>query len=111
MKSVLQLRVNGEQFVKILTAEGLECHLGYPGSSPLYSTYPVIRERNTFGTSGWPFTNPAARKMWDYPKGLCPVAEKMCQETIVLPWNEGLRSVHVRQIGDAIRKAISAHTK
>lgn len=97
------LRCDGAGFVEALKAEGLPCELGYPGPIPLY-LYPMIRDKKTFGSSGWPFNSPAARKMWDYGPGLCPVAERLCARTVILPWNEGLRSEHVALMAEAVTK-------
>lgn len=103
-----RLRVDGEQVVRALEAEGVGCELGYPGPVPLYM-YPVIKDKKTFGESGWPFNSPAARQQWDYGEGLCPQAERACRSTIVLPWNEGLTSKHVRLIAEAIVKVVGAY--
>ncbi|MBL9214500.1 MAG: DegT/DnrJ/EryC1/StrS family aminotransferase [Opitutaceae bacterium] len=102
------LRVAPAQFVAALTAEGVRCEQGYPGPVPLYA-YPVIRDRRTFGRSGWPFTSPPARRDWTYPPGTCPVAERLCQETVVLPWNERLEPAHVAAIAAAVRKVADAY--
>jgi len=107
---VQQLSVNVATIVQALVAEGLPCEHGYPGPVPLYR-YPVIKDHKTFGNSGWPFTSPAARQCWEYPQGLCPKAEKACQETVILPWNEGLRSSHVQMIAEAIHKVLSFYRK
>ena len=103
-----RLRVDPAQCVQALAAEGVACELGYPGPIPLY-LYPVIRERRTFGRSGWPFTSPPARKEWHYPPGTCPIAEQMCRETVILPWNERLEPDHVALIAAAIRKVVQAY--
>jgi dTDP-4-amino-4,6-dideoxygalactose transaminase len=107
---VAKLKVDLAAIIEALKAEGLFCEQGYPGPIPLY-LYPLIKEHKTFGTSGWPFTAPAARKRWEYPQGLCPKAEKACQETVILPWNEGLRSLHVALIAEAIRKVVGFYKK
>ncbi len=99
---------HGAKFVEALSAEGLHSELGYPGPIPLY-LYPVIKQKRTFGSSGWPFDSPAARKLWDYPEGTCPLAERACRETVVLPWNEGLRPEHVELMASAIRKVTAAY--
>ena len=104
------LLADGEQITAALKAEGLYAELGYPGPIPLY-LYPMIREQKTFGRSGWPFTSPAARQSWSYPPGTCPVAERLCRETIVLPWNEGLRSEHVDRIAAAVTKVTRAYRR
>ncbi|NWG12634.1 MAG: DegT/DnrJ/EryC1/StrS family aminotransferase [Acidobacteria bacterium] len=103
-----RFRVDGCRFVSALRAEGLECELGYPGPIPLY-LYPMIRDKKTFGSSGWPFTSPAARQQWEYPAGLCPVAEQACRETVVLPWNERLERHHIALVAEAILKVCKAY--
>lgn len=102
------MRVEPARWVQALTAEGVPCELGYPGPIPLY-LYPVIRDRQTFGRSGWPFTSPPARHEWRYPPGTCPVAEILCRSTIILPWNERLQLDHVTSIATAIRKVAQAY--
>lgn len=101
------LRVEPARFVAALNAEGLACEQGYPGPVPLYR-YPLISQKKTFGRSGWPFDAPTARRRWDYPEGTCPVAEQLCRETVILPWNERLQSDHVASIAAAIRKVAHA---
>jgi hypothetical protein len=39
---------------------------------------------------GLAINTPTVRKQWDFSEGLCPKAEKICKETVILPWNEGL---------------------
>jgi len=101
-------RVDTDAVVRALNAEGLAAEHGYPGPIPLY-LYEMIRERKTFGRSGWPFDAPTARRRWVYQEGLCPRAEEACRQTVILPWNEGLRSHHVDLIGSAIHKVLNAH--
>lgn len=103
-----RLRVDMDRFVSAVAAEGVDCELGYPGRVPLY-LYPSIRDRKTYGSSGWPFNSPAARKVWEYDEGLCPEAEKACRQTLVLPWNEGLTEIHVDLIAESIRKVCAAY--
>jgi dTDP-4-amino-4,6-dideoxygalactose transaminase len=103
-----QLRVGVAEFVAALCAEGVKCEQGYPGPIPLY-LYPVVREKRTFGKSGWPFQAPVARRRWEYPPGTCPVAERLCQETVVLPWNERLNFTHIDAIATAVRKVARAY--
>jgi len=105
-----KLKSSGAQIAKELQLEGLKCELGYPGPVPLYS-YPMIAEYKTFGTSGLPFTSSHTTKKWSFEKGLCPVAEKVCQETIMLPWNEGLREEHVDLIANAIITVLERNRK
>ena len=82
------------------------CEHGYPGPRPLY-VYDVLRKRQTFGTSGFPLCSPPARKEWEYPDGLCPVAEAVCPLTICCHWSERYESEHVALIAAAITKVPS----
>ena len=104
------LKVNGERIVEALQAEGLKCELGYPGTIPLY-LYPMIKDKKTFGTSGWPFNAPFTDKEWDFMPGLCPVAEKACLSTILLPWNECFKKEHINLISNAMHKVLGAFRK
>ena len=104
------MRVGGEQIVEALAAEGLDAELGYPGPIPLY-LYPMIKDKITFGSSGWPFNSPATDTQWEYAPGLCPEAENACQQTVIVPWNEGLRSRHVELMAKAISKVIDAYRR
>lgn len=101
-----KLSVAGVAITQALEKEGVECDLGYPGAVPVYM-YPSIREKKTFGNSGWPFTSPPAREQWDYDLGLCPKAEKIYKETVIMPWNVGLTSGHVNLLAKAILKVFS----
>ena len=54
----------------------------------------MIRDRVTFGTSGWPFTlaDPAAV---DYDPARFPGTFKALEQVLVLPWNERYTDEHV----------------
>ena len=95
--------------MKALVAEGIDGFVGYPGQIPLYG-YPVIREHNTFGQSGLPFTLVGARKI-DYGSSLCPEAERVCRETVCMWWTDRMEDRHLRQIAAAVRKVVSAYSK
>jgi len=105
-----QLSVDGAAVVAALVAEGLPCFLGYPGKVPLYK-YPMIRDHQTFGSSGWPFTLPSARRRWNYTDALCPMAELACRESVVIWWSERLTADHMDQIAAAVRKVIGAYRR
>ncbi|NEI59368.1 aminotransferase class V-fold PLP-dependent enzyme [Rhizobium leguminosarum] len=104
-----KLSVPVTQVMTALTAEGIDGFIGYPGQIPLYK-YPVVRDHKTFGSSGWPFTLEAARKI-DYSSVLCPEAERACQETICMWWTDRLEERHLQQIAAAIHKVISTYSK
>ncbi|QND37526.1 DegT/DnrJ/EryC1/StrS family aminotransferase (plasmid) [Rhizobium leguminosarum bv. viciae] len=104
-----KLSVPVTQVMTALTAEGIDGFIGYPGQIPLYK-YPVVRDHKTFGSSGWPFTLEAARKI-DYSSVLCPEAERACRETICMWWTDRLEERHLPQIAAAIHKVISTYSK
>ena len=96
-------KVRMSDVVAALQAEGLPCFLGYPASKVLYK-FPVFAEAKTFGTTGWPFTMGGNRRNWDYSDALCPVAEQLCGQTLVIWWSEGLTMDHVDSMADAMEK-------
>lgn len=100
--------VDVRHIVDALNAEGLYSWQGYPGPVPLYR-YPVVKDHKTFGHSGYPFTLDKRTRSHSYELGLCPKAERACQETIILPWSEGMTSEEVTIIGDALEKVFTAY--
>jgi dTDP-4-amino-4,6-dideoxygalactose transaminase len=84
-------------------------------SAPRYIQKPafqcaVIRDRVTFGTSGWPFTlaDPAAV---DYDPARFPGTFRALERVLVLPWNERYTEEHVEYIADALRDAVETLRK
>ncbi|MDX6284217.1 MAG: perosamine synthetase [Kribbellaceae bacterium] len=79
-----------------LTAEGVPASGGYLDRT-LYAN-PVF-DGPVYGTSRYPLEG---RK---YPAGLCPNAERLIEQTlVVLPWNEAYTETDVDDIARAIRK-------
>lgn len=101
-----RLSVPVAEYMKALVAEGIDGFIGYPGQVPLYR-YPVIRDHQTFGTSGWPFTLAGARQD-DFSSALCPIAESACRETICMWWTDRFEESHVEQIAAAVHKVTMA---
>lgn len=91
------------EFAAALVAEGIPASGGYL-DRPVHLV-PALTERRTYGRSGFPLTSPLARKEWTYEPGLCPVGERMVDETlIVLSWNEKFTESDVDDIAAAIVK-------
>lgn len=89
-----------------LVAEGVPATPGYL-PDPLYAA-PVLRERLTYGSSGFPLSGGEGGDV-EYPPGTCPVAEELiARRLLVLPWNENLTGADVNDIVAAIRK-VHAH--
>ncbi|WP_020576433.1 DegT/DnrJ/EryC1/StrS family aminotransferase [Actinopolymorpha alba] len=97
-------------YAKALAAEGIPANGGYL-TRPVYRT-PVLVERRTYGTSGYPLCSPPAREVPDYRAGLCPTAEQLIAERlIVLQWNERYTDDDVDDIAHAIAKVHRAFTE
>jgi dTDP-4-amino-4,6-dideoxygalactose transaminase len=89
-----------------LIAEGVPSTPGYL-TGPLYAA-PVLRERLTYGGSGFPLNGPGEAAV-EYPPGTCPVAEDLiARRLLVLPWNENFTDADVDDIVAAVRK-VHAH--
>jgi perosamine synthetase len=79
-----------------LTAEGVPASAGYLDRT-LYAN-PVF-SGPVYGSSRYPLEGR------DYPPGLCPNAERLIKQTlVVLPWNEAYTGTDVDDIAHAIRK-------
>jgi dTDP-4-amino-4,6-dideoxygalactose transaminase len=70
----LKVGISRKAFVASMKAEGIP--LGEGGYIPVY-LQPMYQRKIAFGSKGHPFTADYYGKEISYPKGLCPVAEKM----------------------------------
>jgi dTDP-4-amino-4,6-dideoxygalactose transaminase len=86
-----------------LRAEGIPCSAPYI-PRPLYLV-PVLAEGRTYGRSRFPLTSPPARIEHTYVEGMCPAAERLLYQTLlVLAWNEYYTDEDVDDIATALRK-------
>lgn len=87
-------------YLQALKAEGIELYAGYV--EPLY-LQPLYQQRIAFGDRHFPFS---LRPEVDYPRGLCPVAERMhFSEVLYTPLvHAGLSEDDIDQIIAAFRK-------
>ena len=81
-------------------------------SAPRYIQKPafecaVIRDQQTFGTSGFPF-NLARAEALDYSAERFPGTYAFLRDVLVLPWNERYSDIHVDYIAERITAACSA---
>lgn len=82
-----------------INATGLTASAGYL-QRVLYAN-PVLEERRTFGSSGWPLTTS------DRQAPRCPVAERLVADTLVtVGINENLTPEQVEASTDALRHAV-----
>jgi perosamine synthetase len=70
-----------ENFVKAVNAEGYYLRGGY--LRPIYLE-PMFKQKICFGKEGYPFTANSRNDEIKYEKGLCPVAERLNNEEVIL---------------------------
>ncbi len=89
------LNVNAETFAREVTAEGIPITFPYLGT-PVY-LFDSINPINRCGTE------------ISFSEGLCPVAEKVLTEMMVLPCNEFMTDRDADDIATALRKVCEYH--
>lgn len=99
-KSIISVSV--KEFGEALAAEGIPCLPGYT-KLPMY-LYPIFIYKNTYGKSCFPFNSPYVRQEIKYEVGLCPSAERVINDIIVVPWTERYQEQDIHDIGRAIQK-------
>jgi len=100
------LRVTGppaERFAEALEAEGVPCWVGYTGE-PIYLCMQALAGKVTFGRSGHPLDGCHGGRQIDYARGMCPRAEQVLGELVILSVHEGLSRRDVLDMAAAIRK-------
>ena len=65
--------------MKALQAEGVEVSEGYQNVHLL----PMYQQKIAYGSRGFPWTSDICRRKVSYDKGICPVAEKLHDETFI----------------------------
>jgi len=90
-----------QRFIDAVQAEGVPLSAGYV--EPLY-LQPLYQQRTAFGNKGFPF----AGSEIGYPRGLCPVTERMHFEQVVLTplVHSALSKDDLRDVADAIEKVL-----
>ncbi|UCH61658.1 MAG: DegT/DnrJ/EryC1/StrS family aminotransferase [Fidelibacterota bacterium] len=73
--------ISRDRFVEALNAEGIPSHIGYPWPLSRNPMFESIQE----GARGCPYTCPYYEGKVDIRKKNFPVAERICQETVVIP--------------------------
>ena len=77
---VEELGVSRKRIIEALEAEGLEgLTEGYANIHML----PMYQQKKAFGANGFPWTYEKSRKGINYNRGICPVAEKLHDETFI----------------------------
>jgi len=95
--------IDSTGITKLLATEGIEFD---PGMVPLYKM-PIYQERIVFGNKGCPFSCSYYTGEVDYSTGICPVAEKFCEEIISTETiRPSMGKVYVDEIYEAFSKII-----
>jgi len=70
----------------------------------------VFRDKVTFGTSSWPYTDPSRAGLppVDHDRKNFPGSIKALSHVLVIPWNEHYTDEHVNYIADRLHAAVSA---
>lgn len=94
-------RIDADEAARALEAEGIPFSAKYV--TPIY-TWPVLRDRRTYGNSGFPFGSPYTKRPFDYEPGLCPVFEAARERLILLSVDEQWSDADADDVAAAIRK-------
>ena len=97
-----ELGASYAEFGEAIRAEGLPFSLGYMPHGVF--EYRAIRDRITFGTSGYPWTLPGAREGITYLREDYPNTMRYLTSQFGMSWNEGITLGDVQDIAMAIRK-------
>jgi len=74
------LKCSREKIVGALQAEGVQ---GIASGYQNIHLLPMYQNKIAFGSSGFPWTSEVCKRDVDYNKGICPVAEKLQDETYI----------------------------
>ncbi len=99
--------VDLEWVTHALQAEGLSFSARYV--TPLY-TWPVLRDRQTYGKSGFPFNSPYTDRPFDYAEGLCPVFETARERLLLISVDEQWTDADADDIARGLKK-VFAHAR
>jgi dTDP-4-amino-4,6-dideoxygalactose transaminase len=101
----LRLRVGHDQVAAAIAAEGIPVQARY---DHLVYEAPWLRDRITFGTSGWPWSLTPEGRAIDYD-GSCPNARRAIDSHLLLTFHEGYTERDVEDIALALRKVELAY--
>ena len=92
-------------FARAVQAEGIELRTDY--ARPVYWE-PLFQKKIALGEKGFPFSIQEDGRGYDYPRGLCPVAETIFERELLFGrfcrWP--LTETHVDQVAAALKKIV-----
>lgn len=101
------LDIDAEEFVNVLSAEGIQCSRRYP--TPLHQQ-PVFTEKRGFGSTSAPFTPPWHNREVSYGCG-APVAEQLPRELVRLLMRPTFSEGDIEDIVRGVKKVATAYRK
>jgi dTDP-4-amino-4,6-dideoxygalactose transaminase len=102
-----RLRVSKDEFARAVAAEGMPVRPSY--DFVIYEA-PWVRDRQTFGRSGWPWTRTPEGRAMRY-EGSCPNARRAIETHMVLDMHEGFGEREVEEIAAALGKVERAYLR
>jgi len=100
-----KLGISRDQFAKALLAEGIRAE----GYAPIpVHLQKVIREKVGYGKFHCPFDCPFYGEKPKYMEGMCPKAERLCNEDLLLPVYPTLSKQDLEDVSKALAK-VAAH--
>ncbi len=93
---------SAERFAEALQAEGIPAGAGYIGK-PIYLCAASLRDKETLGSSHWPFDDARSRKI-NYMEGMCPRTEQFLKHVVTLSLHEHMTKRDMEDYAEAIRK-------
>lgn len=100
-----QMQVSHDEFVRAVAAEGIPVQ---PRYDYMVSESPWMRDQQTFGKSGLPWSRTPASESVQYA-GSCPNARRAIDSHMVVSFHEGYTDLDVADIAAALRKVAHAY--
>jgi dTDP-4-amino-4,6-dideoxygalactose transaminase len=91
------------RFAEALRAEGVPASAGYIGQ-PIFLCMESLAEQTTFGRSAHPLDGCHGARRLAYAPGLCPKAEELLRQTVLLPFHEGFSPADLADLATAACK-------
>ncbi len=101
------LDISAEEFVKLLSAEGIPCSRRYP--TPLHQQ-PIFLEKKGFGNTSAPFTPPWHKNDVQYGSG-SPVAERLPNELVRLLMRPTFSDRDIEDVARGVKKVAAVYRK
>lgn len=99
-----------DRFCEAVKAEGVSVGAHYIGD-PIFMRGAFLTKKNTYGTSGFPFSSEVASREYDYNAETTPDAVKALSTVCVMAIHEHMSEEDIRDMGVAIQKVAMGLSK